>query len=161
MSGRSRRISHARRTVATRSRSGEISRPSSSMRTISTSRASATNAIESSPRASDPATSVVSYPRARSPSVRYATCSAGPPMLRRAMTLRILILRRSDSGNDRLGGQLEPGREVDLRFVTEQLACGGDVRPRVADVAGSRRRELLLHRLAEDRPDRLGDVVHA
>src|SRR5438552_3219126 len=57
--------------------------PSSSIWISSTPSSSATNAIESSPRASDPATSVVSYPRARSPAVRYATCSAGPPMFRR------------------------------------------------------------------------------
>ena len=60
ISGRSFLISRASRTVATRSRSGEISRPSWSICTISTPLASATNAIESSPRASVPATSTVS-----------------------------------------------------------------------------------------------------
>src|SRR4051812_16539629 len=79
-------------------------------------------------------------------------------MLRRAMTLRILM-RDSDSGNDRLGRELEPGREIDLRFVAEDLSRGRDVRPRVADVAGARRLEALLHRLAEDRTDGLGNVV--
>ena len=58
--GRSARISLARRNTATRSRSGEISRCSSSIFTTSTPRASATKAIESSPRARLPATSVVS-----------------------------------------------------------------------------------------------------
>ena len=58
--GRSFLIRRASRIVAIRSRSGEISRPSSSIRTTSTRCASATKAIESSPRASEPATSVVS-----------------------------------------------------------------------------------------------------
>src|SRR5438067_356225 len=79
-------------------------------------------------------------------------------MLSRAMTRRILTL--SDSGNDRLGRQLEPGREVDLRLVAERLARGGDLSPRVADVAGARRLEALVHRLAENEADCLGDAVH-
>ena len=58
--GRSLRISLASRNAATMSRIGEISRLSSSTRTISTPWRSATNCIESSPRASVPATSVVS-----------------------------------------------------------------------------------------------------
>src|SRR5205809_5307655 len=81
-------------------------------------------------------------------------------MLRRAMTRKILI-RRSDPGNDRLGRQLEPGREVDVRFVPEDVARGADVRPRVADVAGARRLEPLLDRLAEDDADRLSHLVDA
>src|SRR5262249_57036503 len=74
-------------------------------------------------------------------------------------TLTIFV--RSDSANDRLGRQLEPGREVDLRFVAERLARGADVGPRVADVAGAGRLEALLDRLAEDQADRLGDAVDA
>src|SRR6266480_7152715 len=81
-------------------------------------------------------------------------------MLRRAMT-RTILIRRSDPGNDRLGRQLEPGGEIDLRFVAEDLARGADVRPRVADVAGPRRLEALLDGLADDDGDRLGDVVDA
>src|SRR5216110_172793 len=80
-------------------------------------------------------------------------------MLRRAMTLRTFV--RSDSGNDRLGRQLEPGREVDVRLVPEDVARGADVRPRVADVAGARRLEPLLDRLAEDDADRLSYVIDA
>src|SRR5437764_5127425 len=79
-------------------------------------------------------------------------------MLSRAMTLRIRT-GRSDAGNDRLGRQLEPGRQVDLRLVAERLARGRDVSPRVADVAGARRLEALFQRLAEDQPDRLGHLV--
>src|SRR5204863_1055520 len=71
------------------------------------------------------------------------------------------FVRPSDPGNDRLGRQLEPGGEIDLRFVAEDLARGADVRPRVADVAGPRRLEALLDGLAEDDSDRLGDVVDA
>src|SRR4051794_458583 len=67
----------------------------------------------------------------------------------------------SDSGNDRLGRQLEPGGEIDVRCVAERVTRGGDVRPRVADVSRARRLEAFLHRLAEDRADRVGDVVHA
>src|SRR5712691_9908250 len=160
--GRSRLISRASRIVAARSRSGEISRPSSSMRTTSTPSSSATNAIESSPRASDPATSVVSYPRSRNPAVRYATCSAGPPIFRRAMTRKIFTRRfRSDAGKDCLGGELEPRREVDPRLVAERLPRRGDVGPGVADVPRAWRLEALLDRLAEDDADALRDMVDA
>src|SRR5947209_2483518 len=79
-------------------------------------------------------------------------------MLSRAMT-RKMRTGGSDAGNDRLGRLLEPGREVDVRLVAERLARGGDVSPRIADVTGARRLEPLLHRLAEDQADRLGDVV--
>src|SRR5437660_7423818 len=79
-------------------------------------------------------------------------------MLSRAMTRRMRT-GFSDAGNDRLGGQLEPGREVDLWLVAERLARGRDVSPRVADVAGARRLEPLLHRLPEEHPDRLGHLV--
>src|SRR6476620_6460331 len=81
-------------------------------------------------------------------------------MLSRAMTLRIRI-RGSDSGNDCLGRQLEPGGEVDLRFVAEDLTRRADVCPGVADVAGTRRLEALLDGLAEDDAERLRDVVDA
>src|SRR5215831_3760267 len=80
-------------------------------------------------------------------------------MLRRAMTRRILVL--SDPGNDRLGRQLEAGREIHLRFVSQHVARRADVRPRVADVAWPWRLEPLLDRLAENGPDRVGDVVAA
>src|SRR5256885_6189413 len=90
-------------------------------------------------------------------------------MLSRAMTRRILmrsfvgggLTSRSDSGNDRLGRQLEPGRQVDLRLVAEDLARGGDVRPRVANVSRPRRLEALLDGLAENATDRLRNVVDA
>ena len=58
--GRSRRISCASRRIARTSRRGEISRESSDTRSMRTPSSSATNDIESSPRASVPATSVVS-----------------------------------------------------------------------------------------------------
>src|SRR5215218_4539181 len=81
-------------------------------------------------------------------------------MLRRAMT-RTIFTGCSDSGNDRLGRQLEPGGEVDLRLVSKRLACRGDVGPRVVDVAGARRLEAFFDRLAEDEADRLRNVIHA
>src|ERR671937_2548935 len=73
------------------------------------------------------------------------------------MTRRIFV--RSSDADNRLGGQLEPRGEIDLRLVPERLACSRDVAPRVADVAGARRLEPLLHRLAEDEADRLRDMV--
>jgi hypothetical protein len=75
------------------------------------------------------------------------------------MTRRTLT--RSDAGNDLLGRELEPRGEVDSRLVAERLASGADVGPRVPDVARARRCVLLLDRLAEDEPDRLGEVVDA
>jgi hypothetical protein len=57
--GRSRRIRRARRRIARASRSGEISRCIASSDSIRTPRPSATPAIDSSPRAIVPATSVV------------------------------------------------------------------------------------------------------
>ena len=71
--------------------SAEISRWISGTLTTETPRRSARNAIESSPRASEPATSVVWYPRDSSPAARLATWIAGPPMFRRAMTRRTRI----------------------------------------------------------------------
>src|SRR6266540_6079514 len=82
-------------------------------------------------------------------------------MFSRAMTRRILTRPSSDSGNDRLGRDLEPGGEVDPRLIAEELARRRDVGPGVADVSRARRLEALLDRLAEDRADRLGDVVDA
>ena len=58
--GRVRRISRATRTTAGRSRTGLISRESPGSRTTSIPALSATNAIDSSPLATSPATSVVS-----------------------------------------------------------------------------------------------------
>ena len=55
--------------------------------------ASATNAIDASPSATSPATSVVSYPRSARPRARYVTWSAGPPTLSRAITRRTRIGR--------------------------------------------------------------------
>src|SRR5438132_11551834 len=81
-------------------------------------------------------------------------------MFRRAMT-RMIFTGGSDAGNDRLGRELEPGREVDPWFVAERLARGADVPPRVPDVARARRLETLLHGLAEDDADRLRDMVDA
>src|SRR2546430_9598562 len=81
-------------------------------------------------------------------------------MLRRAITRRIFT-RGSDPGNDRLGRELEPGREVDPGLVTERLARGADVGPGVPNVAGPWRLETSLDRFAEDETDRLGDMVHA
>src|SRR5262245_37880462 len=81
-------------------------------------------------------------------------------MLRRAITRRIFV-RSSDPGNDRLGRQLEPGSEIDLRLVAEDLAGGADVRPRVANIPRPWWLEALLDGLAEDEPDRLRDVVDA
>src|ERR1044071_6256377 len=52
---------------------------------------------------------------------------------------------------------LEPGG----RLVAEDLACGGDVGPRVADVARARRRVAAVDGLVEDAGDRLHDLVHA
>jgi len=56
--------------IERRSPSGAISRLRSSRGTIETPRAAAACSIDSSPRASVPATSVVSYPREARPSVR-------------------------------------------------------------------------------------------
>jgi hypothetical protein len=58
--GRSRLISCASRSTATTSRIGEMSRRSPGSRSTFTPNSSATNSIESSPRARLPATSVVS-----------------------------------------------------------------------------------------------------
>src|SRR5436309_14364415 len=84
-------------------------------------------------------------------------------MFSRAITRRIRTgsPAASVSGNDRLGRELEPGRKVHARFVTERLTGGGDVGPGVADVSGARRLVALLERLAEEQADRLGDVVDA
>ncbi len=56
---------------------------------------SATNSIDSSPGATSPATSIVSYPRSASPRARYVTWSAGPPTLSRAITRTTRIGRPS------------------------------------------------------------------
>src|SRR5437588_12706474 len=87
-------------------------------------------------------------------------------MLRRAMTRRIRTgsandASVSDPGNDRLGRELESGRELDARLVAERLPRSGDVRPGVADVSGAGRLEAPLDRLAQDRAGRLGHVVDA
>src|SRR5882724_6290995 len=81
-------------------------------------------------------------------------------MFSRAITRRIFT-RRSDSGNDRLGRELEPGGEVDARLVAEQLARSRDVGPGIPDVSRPRWLEALLDRLAENDADRLRDVVDA
>src|SRR5207247_10385138 len=84
-------------------------------------------------------------------------------MFSRAITRRTRTgcAAASDSGNDRLGRELEPGRKIHARFVTERLTSCGDVGPGVADVSGARRLVALLDRLAEDQADRLGNVVDA
>src|SRR5205085_10778104 len=58
-----------------------------------------------------------------------------------------------------LGGEPEPFLEADARFEAEQLARRGDVRPRVADVAGAVGQELLPDRAAENLPDGLRELV--
>ena len=85
-SGRTARMMRASRQAAIASRTGESSRDRPGSCTTETPARCATNAIDSSPRATSPATSVVSYPRSASPRVRYVTWSAGPPTLRRAIT---------------------------------------------------------------------------
>ena len=91
MCGRSSRmIAVSRRTDFTSWRSA-TSRWISGTSTTSTPSRSATYAIESSPRARLPATSVVWYPRVSSPAARLATWIAGPPMFSRAMTRRMRI----------------------------------------------------------------------
>src|SRR5438309_7088840 len=155
MCGRTRLISRTSRDTATGSYTGETSRCSSASASTSTPSSSATNAIESSPRASRPATSVVWYPRVSSPFDRYDTCSAGPPVFRRAIT------RRMRMGSDkRLDGPAQAFLEADRRFPAEHLPGSGHVGPGVADVADARRLERLLDRLAEHGADRGGDLVH-
>src|SRR5258708_35620753 len=133
---------------------GEISRCSSRSETTSTPSSSATNAIESSPFASRPATSVVWYPRDSRPFERYDTWSAGPPVFSRAIT------RRMRTGSDkRFDGAAEAVFQIDGRLPAEHFARRTDVGPRVADVPAPRWRERLLDRLAEHRADRRRDVV--
>ena len=72
-SGRSFRIRRASRNAASASRTGESSRESPGSDTTSTPACSATKDIDASPRATSPATSVVSYPRSASPRARYVT----------------------------------------------------------------------------------------
>src|SRR5215831_5325461 len=150
MCGRISLIRDDSRNTARTSRSGEISRWSSGSVSMRTPRPAATWAIDSSPCPIVPATSVVSYPRSASPAERYATCRAGPPMFRRAMTLRTLI----GSAKQRVRRQLEPGLEVDGRLEPEHLAGGGDVGPRVADVPCAWRRRDPLDLRVEDPLDR-------
>src|SRR4051794_31828723 len=156
MWGRIRRISCSIRVTASGSYNGDTSRCIAGIGSTGTPISSATNAIESSPCASRPAARVVEYPRASSPFARYATLSAGPPMLRRAIARRIRM--GSDKGLDRA---LQTLLEADRRLPAQHLARTAHVRPRVADVAGARRRGLLPHGLAQDRADRVGDLVDA
>src|SRR4051794_773491 len=156
MCGRSRRTSAARRRAATTSRSGEISRPSCGMWTTGTPRRSATNSIDSSPRASEPATRVVRYPRGARPDERYATWSAGPPMFSRAITRMTRM-----SPTERLDRQAQTLLERPPRFVSEPLPGLRDVGPRVAHVARAQRQVALLDRLPEDAADRVGELPDA
>src|SRR6478736_3407967 len=72
------------------------------------------------------------------------------------------IARRMRTGSDkRVDCPLQPILESDGRLPAEHLARAADIGPRVADVPGARRGELLLHRLAEDLADRLRDLVDA
>src|SRR5438067_6945667 len=159
IAGRSRRISRARRMTARASRSGAISRCSSSIVSIRTPRRSATDCIDASPRAKVPATRIVSNPRSARPAVRYATCSAGPPTFSRAITRRTFT--RSGSATQELDRAAEPLLEADLRPVAEQSLRLAEVGPRVADVSRARGEVPLPHRLAEDLADRLGHLIHA
>src|SRR5437868_11362252 len=82
-------------------------------------------------------------------------------MLSRAMTRRIFVRR---SGKCRtlqevLRGQAEALLEPGPRFPAEELACAGDVRPGVANVAGPLWLLVPFDRASEQRADRLGELV--
>src|SRR5262245_617347 len=68
---------------------------------------------------------------------------------------------RIGSVKKRLAREPEPLGEPDPRVVGKRLACRRDVGPRVADVSRPPFAVPALHRLAEQLPDRLGDLVHA
>ena len=91
MCGRCSRTTSASLWIERASWRRDTSRSISGTLTTPTPRRCATKAIESSPRARLPATSVVWYPRVSRPAARLATWIAGPPMLRRAMTRRTRI----------------------------------------------------------------------
>src|SRR5438034_3774766 len=91
-----------------------------------------------------------------------ATCSAGPPMLSRAITRTTLT--RFGSGNavdEAARDDSQPGLEIDARLPAQQVACAVDVRPGVADVAISLSVVLALDLLAQHGPDRVRELVDA
>src|SRR3954447_17542473 len=78
-------------------------------------------------------------------------------MFRRAITRRM----RMGSGLDEFNGSAKALFQLDGGLIAERLARGGEIRVRVADVAGARRSMVPLDRLAEQPADRLRDLVHA
>src|SRR5438128_7534361 len=84
-------------------------------------------------------------------------------MFRRAITRRILVVVSGKCGSlqEELRGEAETFLEADSRLPAEELARPGDVGPRVADVAGPLGLIVALDRAAEQRADRLGQLVNA
>src|SRR5438477_11739772 len=81
-------------------------------------------------------------------------------MFRRAIT-RSTFTGGSASVAKELDRPPQPLLEAGGRLVAEDLARGGHVCPRVADVAGARRSVQPLDGPVEDPGDRLGDGVDA
>src|ERR1051326_5895257 len=81
-------------------------------------------------------------------------------------TCALPIYRRTSSCESLLDAKMLDGApqtllEVDRRRIAEDVPRRADVGPRVANVAGARRREVPLHGLVENAADRLGDGIHA
>src|SRR2546430_10002195 len=79
-------------------------------------------------------------------------------MFRRAITRRTL----TGSGNalqEGVGREPQAVVDADPRVPAEQLARARDVGPGIADVARSFREELAVDGKAEQRADRLGELV--
>src|SRR5438094_10009422 len=81
-------------------------------------------------------------------------------MLRRAITRRILVSGKRGSLQQELRCEAETFLEADSRLPAEELARAGDVGPGVADVACALRLLFVLDGAAEERTDRLGELVH-
>src|SRR6266540_5002126 len=82
-------------------------------------------------------------------------------MLSLAITRRTLTRSGKGALEEGLRGDPQPVFEPDARLPAEQLARPCHVRVRVADVAGARRMQLPLDGKAEDRADRVRELVDA